>query len=108
VGNTQASGRWSGREGYAQGQGLRFESHRPQSTRFYVKKSATCDFPIIKIFFFLFSKINFVFSVKTFLKAVHVTELPVEIHFYRRFLVTACRIGPFILASSTGGVEKCQ
>ena len=52
---------------------------------------AQCAFPIIKIFFFLFLKIDYVFSVK---------------HFYRRFLVTACRIGPLLLASSTGGAEK--
>jgi len=43
------SDRWSGRGGYAQGQGLRFESHRPRSTRFYAKKSATCT-----LFFFYF------------------------------------------------------
>ena len=33
------SDRWSGRGGYTQGQGLRFESHWPQSMRFYAKKA---------------------------------------------------------------------
>ena len=37
------SDRWSGRGGYAQGQGLKFESHQPGSTRFYAKKSATTN-----------------------------------------------------------------
>jgi len=33
------------RKKYAtQGGGRRFKSHRPRSTRFYVKKYATCDF----------------------------------------------------------------
>ena len=73
------------------------------------KKARLANGPFLLLkSFFLFLKIDFVFSVKTFLQAVHITEPPVEIYFYRRFLVTACRIDPFLLASSTGGAEKRQ
>jgi len=83
-------------------------------------KSATCDFdgdgransrwsfPVLKSFFFLFLKTDFLFSGKTFLQAVGITEPPVEMHFHRRFLVTACRNVPFLLASSAGGAVKRQ
>jgi len=64
--------------------------------------------PCIKIFFFLFLKTDFLFFGKIFLQAVGITEPPVEIHFHRRFLVTACRNISFLLASSAGGAEKRQ
>ena len=64
--------------------------------------------PYIKIFFFLFLKTDFLFSGKTFIQAVGITEPPVEMHFHRRFLVTDCRNVPFLLASSAGGAEKRQ
>jgi len=64
--------------------------------------------PCIKIFFFAFLKTDFLFSGKRFLQEVGITELPVEMHFHRRFSVTACRNVPFLLASSAGGAEKRQ
>jgi hypothetical protein len=62
----------------------------------------------IKIFFFLFLKTDFLFSRKRFLQVVDITEPSVEMHFHRRFLVTACRNVPFLLASSAGSAEKRQ
>ena len=40
-------------------------------------------FSIIKIFFFLFLKADFVFFIKRCPQAVDITEPPVEMHFYR-------------------------
>jgi hypothetical protein len=104
------SDRWSCREGYAQGQGRKFEFHRPRSTRLYAKKSATSQwaFPVLKSFFFLFLKTDFLFSGKRFLQTVGITEPPVEMHFHRRFLVTACRNVPFLRASSMAVLKNAS
>jgi len=45
-------------------------------------------FTVLKIFFFLLLKTNFIFSGKRFIQAVGITEPPVEMHFHRRFSVT--------------------
>jgi len=59
--------------------------------------------PCNKIFFFLFLKTDFIFSGKRFLQAVGITEPPVEIHFHRRFSVTACGKIYFHRPPITGG-----